>query len=169
MYRRKKRSSQILGNQVCLKQGKITLPKLKPEAQKKSGPTRGHIAKSGQGPGSPGAWQDWLSHDYSSLVQHVWYWLDTSSEPGPVPGQVLLMAFQLGNGQELHTSSQEGREEGHHLPPLGSVSWSVGDLKGQYVFPRRRNQQNQRHMGRMQCVRCRLVGSGAQRQAPHGP
>ena len=56
---------------LSLKQGEITLPKLKPEAQKKSGPTRGHIAKSGQGPGSPGAWQDWLSHDYSTLVQHV--------------------------------------------------------------------------------------------------
>lgn len=148
----------------------ITLPKLKPEAQKKSGPTRGHIAKSGQGPGSPGAWQNCLSHDYSSLVQRVWYWLDTSSEPGPVPGQALLMAFQLGNRQELHTSSQEGREEGTPSPTHGQCfSWSVGDKKGQYVFPRRRNQQNQRHMERMQYVRCHLVESGAQRHAPHGP
>lgn len=87
-----------------------------------------------------------------------------------MPGQALLMAFQLGNRQELHTSSQEGQEEATPSPTHGQCfSWSVGDKKGQHVFPRRRNQQNQRHMERMQYVRCHLVESGAQRHAPHGP
>lgn len=68
-----------------------------PEAQKESGPAQGHIAKSGQGQTGAKFTRDLdidcPSHGYSDLVQQVWYWLDTNSEPGPVPSQGLLMDF----------------------------------------------------------------------------